>query len=167
MLTLLTVATLALTTHAQHQVGGVQIKDHCDLAATKQTAKKALVPYKTEYSKNYRITYKGYDQIKEFKINLLGGVPYRLVFNTEGLPLDVRVLVTDKDRLNKRATTLMDVTGEELSVLNIGGEDDEFDPNKVYVAIFIPAVENLDPVVRQKGCINFIYGTKVLVDESF
>jgi len=152
---------------SSEEIGGVLVNDYCDWESCKLAAKQALVPFKTEYGKNYRITLRPHAQIKEFEVSLYYGVPYRFVVNMEGMPLDAKVLFTDKDRFHKKATTLWESNEKGVSVFDIGGEDAPEAPRKIYVTIFIPATDNVDPKVREKACINFVYGTKVLYDDDY
>lgn len=138
---------------------GIEIDDSCDKERIKLESKNALIPYKSEYARYFRYTIKPYEQVKEFSLKLYIDVEYRFVFNSSGLPDGAKIIVTDRERLHKKAEVIWESDSDKgISTWDITEEELYDLPNTVHFTIYVPALTEIDPNVSVKGCLYFNYG---------
>jgi hypothetical protein len=132
-----------------------QVSEECDSRALKGELKKELKPdYKYDSSKTSRFTYKNKKQLKEIEVPVYMGEKYRFLFNTAGLPKDIKIEVYNKPVGHKKRKLLYTLEKKE------GKHIYSFNPDKsrkMYVNYTIPAVEETE----LRGCIIFLLGYKM------
>lgn len=124
----------------------------CDGQILKHEIIKMLKPdFKYDSSEITRVALKGESQKKKIKVPLFMGEEYRFLFNTKGMPDNVKIKIT-----NRRDKVIYD-NSEELEE---GKDVYVFEPRKgrnLTIHYEIPAVEE-DNI---RGCIVFLLGYKL------
>lgn len=137
-----------------------QVSEDCDITALKKELKRELRPeYKYDSSKSSRLTYKAKTQVKEIEVPLFMGEKYRFLFNTAGLPKDVKVEIYSKKIGNKKRKLLYKIEPKSDQHIYV------FEPiksRKMYINYTIPETteEGLN------GCLIFVLGYKLAVLKS-
>jgi hypothetical protein len=129
--------------------------------------RKALVPYKYSNLVVNRIVFKRSNYIKEISIPLYYDARYRLVFNTELLPKDIKIKIYDKPLTEKKR--------EELASFESSERQFNFEPDmennkglyEVYINFLIPAYIADDGSSFIKGCVILMTGYEDQVSEEF
>lgn len=134
--------------------GSTNITDACNREEAAEKSKAELPPYRYGSLKTTNITFKPYDQVKEIAIPLFYDTGYRLVFNLEGLPQDVKVEIYDKAVQAPGKNMLFESGSQKQFVF----EPTDKNLDKVYVVYKIPATKNTDSSVIEKGCIVLVTG---------
>lgn len=133
-----------------------EIINYCDKEASKEKCKKALVPYRYSSMKVTDVTFRGYNQIKEITIPLFFDSKYRFVFNTEGLPHDIKIEIYDKHSTERKKKD-EPLFSAESSQKQFNFEPEEgFAGTNIYVNYLIPAVEPTSDL--EKGCVVLMSG---------
>ena len=156
MRTLLVIILLgfgALGTHAQ------TVKDACKWGdEVKKRCKRDLKPFSYYAFKITKITFTSESQFKEVEVPLFHSANYRFVFNTEGLSQDVKVEIYDKPSSSENRKKIYSGTTHERHFV--------FDPpkssthNRIYINYIVPASNNTNRNVIDKGCVIFYSGFK-------
>lgn len=126
--------------------------------AIKKKCKSDLKPYHYYAFKITKITFTKESQFKEVEVPLFHDANYRFVFNTEGLHQDVKIEIYDKPANNTSRKKIYDGTSHERHFV--------YDPpkssthNRIYIDYIIPASNNSDASVVDKGCVIFYSGFK-------
>lgn len=126
--------------------------------AVKKKCKHDLKPFHYYAFKITKITFSNKSQFKEVEVPLFHDANYRFVFNTEGLHQDVKIEIYDKPASNASRKKIYDGTSHERHFV--------YDPpksathNRIYIDYIIPASNNTDASVIDKGCIIFYSGFK-------
>ncbi len=132
-----------------------QSNEDCDATALKGELKPMLKPeYKYDSSKTTRFTYKTKSQTKEIEVPLFIGEKYRFLFNTAGLPENIKVEIYSKPHDNNKRKLLYSLEQEE------GKSVYSFEPTKsrkMYINYTIP--ESTEEELR--GCMVFLLGYKL------
>jgi len=127
----------------------------CDATALKGDLKPLLKPeFKYDSSKTTRFSYSSKKQIKEIEVPLFMGEKYRFLFNTAGLPKDIKVEIYSKAHDNSKRKLLYALEQEE------GKTTYTFEPTKsrkMYINYTIP--ESTEEELR--GCMVFLLGYKL------
>jgi len=138
----------------------IQINEECDQTVLKAELKRELRPdYKYDSSKSSRFTFKVKQQVKEIEVPLFMGEKYRFLFNTSGLPQNVKVEIYTKSITNKKRKLLYNLEYNE------GQHIYSFEPQKsrkMYINYTIPESSE----VELKGCMVFVLGYKLSVLKS-
>lgn len=131
-----------------------QIPEEFDSRALKAELKLELKPdFKYDSSKTSRFTYKNKELTKEIEIPLYMGEKYRFLFNTAGLPKDVKVEIYNKPLGHKKRKLLYQIEKKEDQHIY------KFDPEKsrkMYVTYTTSIVEE----EGLRGCLVFLVGYK-------
>lgn len=129
--------------------------------------RKALVPYKYTNMVVNRIVFKRSNYIKEISVPLYYDARYRLVFNTELLPKDIKIKVYDKPLTEKKRNELASFESSERQF----NFEPDMEANKglyeVYVNFLIPAYIAEDGSSFIKGCVILMTGYEDQVSEEF
>ncbi len=135
----------------------VGINNVCKRSEAIQSVKKEMVPYRYERTTTTSITFKNYDQVREVAIPLFFDTQYKFVVNCEGLPFDVKVEVYDQPMgLRKNPVKIMESSEKQFTF----ELDKEYLKNRVYINYIVPALEDTEDEVVQKGCIVLASGYK-------
>jgi|SRR5690554_182389 len=126
-----------------------QNASECDIKSLKKEGISKLNPYYYSASKVTSINYKDSTQIIEVQVPLFKGEKYRMLFNTKGLPEDIKIEIFDKD---------INSSGRKAVFSTKTGKDDliVYEPDKIrkhYINYVIPEGSNVEP-----GCIVFMLG---------
>ena len=131
-----------------------QIPQEFDSRALKSELKLKLKPnFKYDSSKTSRFTYKNKELIKEIEVPLYMGEKYRFLFNTAGLPKEVKIEIYNKPQEHKKRKLLYQL--EKTSYEHIY----MFEPKKkkkMYITYTVSAVEEEE----LRGCLVFLVGYK-------
>ena len=137
-----------------------QVTEVCDATALKKELKRELRPeYKYDSSKTSKLTYKSKTQVKEIEVPLFMGEKYRFLFNTAGLPENIKVEIFNKKIGHKKRKLLYQI--EPKSDQHIY----TFEPKKsrkMYINYTIPETSEEE----LKGCMIFVLGYKLAVLKS-
>ena len=129
-----------------------QADQGCDATALKNELKPGLKPgYKYDSSKTSTFEYKTNAQGREIEVPLFMGEEYIFLFNTNGLPEDIKIEIYSEKIGHKKRTLLYNLDKKE------GKSIYSFKPTKsrkMYVNYTIPGVE--DKGLR--GCMVFVVG---------
>jgi len=131
------------------------ITDACNWEDVKKDAKKSLKPYQYYAFKITKITFGQTVTEKEVEVPLFMDADYRFVFNTKGLPQEIKIQIYNKPKMHPDRKMI-----HETSSIN---DQFIFEPakkdakNRIYVNYVIPksASDNI-----QKGCVLFYSGSK-------
>ncbi|MDE0772301.1 MAG: hypothetical protein OSB25_08885 [Salibacteraceae bacterium] len=124
----------------------------------KKKCKHDLKPFHYYAFKITKITFNSESQFKEVEVPLFHDANYRFVFNTEGLHQDVKIEIYDKPASNSSRRKVYDGSSNERHFV--------YDPpknvahNRIYIDYIIPASNNSDASVIDKGCVIFYSGFK-------
>ncbi len=133
------------------------VNDACKRSESIQAVKKEMVPYRYERTTTTNVTFKNYDQVKEVAIPLFFDTKYKFVVNCEGLPFDVKVEVYDQPMgMRKNPVKIMESSEKQFTF----ELDEEYLKNRVYINYIVPALEDTEDEVIQKGCIVLASGYK-------
>jgi hypothetical protein len=114
-----------------------QVSSYCPKEDVVVKCRKALVPYKYSNMVVNRIVFKRSNYIKEISIPLYYDARYRLVFNTELLPKDIKIKIYDKPLTERKRNELASCESSERQ-FNFE-PDPEMGLYDVYVNFLIPA----------------------------
>lgn len=144
----LTVASIGLFAFA----GGKKEKENDTCKRDEQAAavKQAMVPFRYEKTTTTRVTFKHYDQVKSIAAPLFFDNKYKFVINTEGLPKEIKVQVYDKPRGLRDGSKMITESSEKQFSFELG---EDYLNNRVYIDYIIPAIEESEDDITQKGCI--------------
>ncbi len=126
--------------------------------AVKKKCKHDLKPFHYYAFKITKITFSNNSQFKEVEVPLFHDANYRFVFNIEGLHQDVKIEIYDKPASNSSRKKIYDGISHESHFV--------YDPpkssthNRIYIDYIIPASNNTDANVIEKGCIIVYSGFK-------
>lgn len=138
----------------------IQITEECDATALKAELKRELRPdYRYDSSKSSRFTYKTKIQVKEIELPLFIGEKYRFLFNTTGLPQNIKVEIYSKPITNKKRKLLYSLDYKEDQHIYA------FEPEKsrkMYINYTIP--ESTE--VELNGCMIFVLGYRLSILKS-
>ena len=142
-------------------------KPYCPKEDVVVKCRKALVPYKYTNMVVNRIVFKRSNYIKEISIPLYYDARYRLVFNTELLPKDIKIKIFDKPLTEKKRTELGSFESSERQF----NFEPDMENNKglyeLYVNFYIPAYIADDGSSFIKGCVLLMTGYEDQVSEEF
>ncbi|UTW62042.1 hypothetical protein KFE98_18835 [bacterium SCSIO 12741] len=141
-----------------------QSSSYCPKDEVVVKCRKALVPYKYTNMVVKRIVYKRYNHIDEVSIPLYYDARYRIVFNTELLPKDIKIEIYDKAQGEKKRKLLASFESSEKQ-FNYEPDDDGI--YQVYVNFLIPAYIADDGSSFLKGCLVMMTGYEDEIAESF
>lgn len=127
--------------------------------------RKALVPFKYTNLVVNRITFKRFNYIKEINIPLFYDARYRLVFNTELLPKDIKIEIYDRPQTEKKRKKLDEFDSSQKQFTYEPNPEDGL--TEVYVDFLIPAFIADDGSSFIKGCVVLITGYEDEVSDAF
>lgn len=137
-----------------------QIAQECDATALKKELKRELRPdFKYDSSKTSRFTYKAKVQGKEIEVPLFMGEKYRFLFNTAGVPEDIKIEIYNKKLGHKKRKLLYSLDKKE------GQHIYSFEPKKsrrMYINYTIPEISEEE----LSGCMIFVLGYRLAVLKS-
>lgn len=129
--------------------------------------RKALVPFKYTNMTVNRIVFKRSNYTKEISIPLYYDANYRMVFNMELLPKDIKVKIYDQSQMEKKRNVLDEFDSSEKQHVF----EPDMEANKglyeVYVNFLIPAYIADDGSSFIKGCVVLMTGYEDEVSEEF
>lgn len=128
----------------------------CDPKILKDNAKQHLIPYTYDLCKLTKITYKKTPQFKEIEVKLFLGEKYRLIFNTEALPIPVVISLYNKGKEHEKRKLLF-TTKDTPANQKIFTFEYSW-ARKIYIDYEIPAVDSTQP--EKTGCVYFLLGYK-------
>jgi hypothetical protein len=136
-------------------IGQSTIVDACDWENVKKDAKKDLKPYQYYAFKITKITFSDAAFEKEVEVPLFMDADYRFVFNTMGLPQEIKVQIYNKPKGNPDRKMIYETTSANNQFT--------FDPqkgdakNRIYINYVVPASKSGN---ADKGCVLFYSGSK-------
>ena len=135
-------------------IAAKQIPEEVDSRALKAELKLKLKPnFKYDSSKSSRFTYKSKELVKEIEVPLYMGEKYRFLFNTAGLPADVKIEIYNKPLGHKKRKLLYQLESKTDEHIYM------FEPEKskkMYITYTVSAVEE----EGLRGCLVFLIGYK-------
>lgn len=149
---------------------GVQAQtssSYCPKSDVVVKVRKALVPYKYTNMVVNRIVYKRSNYIKEISIPLFYDARYRLVFNTELLPEDIKIKVFDAPLTEKKRNELGSFESSERQFTFEPDLENNKGLTEVYINFYIPAYIADDGSSFIKGCVILMSGYEDEVSEEF
>ena len=142
-------------------------QSYCPKEEVVTKCRKALVPYNYTNMVVNRIVFKRSNYIKEISIPLYFDANYRLVFNTELLPKDIKIKIYDKPLTEKKRNELGSFESSERQF----NFEPDMENNKglyeLYVNFLIPAYIADDGSSFIKGCVILMTGYEDQVSEEF
>lgn len=144
-----------------------QSSSYCPKSDAVIKCRKALVPYKYTNMVVNRIVFKRSNYIKEISIPMYYDARYRLVFNTELLPKDIKIKIYDKPLTERKR--------KELGSFESSEKQFNFEPDleehgglyELYVNFLIPAYIADDGSSFLKGCVILMTGYEDEVSKEF
>jgi hypothetical protein len=127
----------------------------CDRNGARDKLKKALIPYRYNSMIVTNIGFRRYNQVKEISVPLFYDSKYRLVFNTEGLPQDLKVEIYDAPLTSKKRTKLYEAMSTEKQFVYEPGDDVK--TGVVFVNYIVPAFTG-EPGDVSVGCVVVMVG---------
>ncbi len=124
--------------------------DTCKRDESAAAVKKEMVPFRFEKTTTTHIIFKHYDQVKTIAAPLFFDNKYKFIVNTEGLPKDIKVQVYDKPRGMRDGAKMIAESSEKQFSFEL---DEEYLSNRVYIDYVIPAIEETEDGILQKGCV--------------
>lgn len=127
--------------------------------------RKALVPFRYTNMVVKRVVYKSSNSFEEFSIPLYYDARYRFVFNTELLPLDIKIEIYDKPRTEKKRQKLFEANSSEKQF--------NFEPeamkglSEVYINVLVPAYISDQGKSFERGCFVLMTGYEDEVSDAF
>lgn len=140
--------------------------DYCIKDNARESAMKKLKPFRYSGFKTKPVTIKEYNQVKETLVTILKDVPYRLIFNSEGLPEGQKVEITiyDKPYGKKNRNVIYEYKGNDKEVM-FDTKDASY--SEMHVEYVFPAFEGkLNSDMTIKGCVTMTIGYNNLVIEG-
>jgi hypothetical protein len=140
--------------------------DYCIKDNARESAMKKLKPFRYSGFKTKPITIKEYNQVKETLVTILKDVPYRLIFNSEGLPegQKVEIAIYDKPFGKKNRNVIYEYKGADKEVI-FDTKDASF--TEMYVEYVFPAFEGkMSSDMAIKGCVTMTIGYNNLIIEG-
>lgn len=138
--------------------------DYCTKDESRAKSVKNLKPYRYSGFKAKPFEAKPYNQIRETIVELLRDMPYRLIFNKDGVPSGqtVNIVIYDKPYGKKNRTELFRHTGSEKEVIfETNSLQDQY--STLYVEYELPAYEDdIAEGVSIEGCITLTVGFDAL-----
>ena len=133
----------------------IQTTDSCDKKAMTASCKKKLDQYKYDSQKFTKIIFTKKAQQLEVEVPIFIGEKYRLVFNTSGLPKNVKINIYTKDKEAKKREAI-------LSTKDAKADEKEFvfdapRARKMFVDYDVPADSTN---AKLTGCMIFMVGYK-------
>mgnify|MGYP000465820062 CR=1 FL=1 len=138
---------------------------YCPKSDVVVKCRKALVPFKYTNMVTNRIVFKRFNYVKEISIPLFYDARYRLVFNAELLPKDIKIRIYDAPQTEKKR--------EQLAEFESSQGQFTFEPDaatglyEVYVDFLIPAYIAEDGSSFIKGCVILMTGYEDEVSDAF
>jgi hypothetical protein len=121
-------------------------------------------PFKYNLAKTTTITYKRYPQLVRVLIPIYSVEEHRIIFSTKGLPQEVIIRVYDKPKGEKRRKTLF--TSDPSEPISTYELPKEYKESYLFVEYSIPATEQEDRNVTQRGCVVMMMGYLYLPEDS-
>ena len=138
--------------------------DYCTKEDSRSLSIKNLKPYRYSGFKSKPFEAQPYNQIKETVVELLRDMPYKLIFNKDGLPSaqKVNIVIYDRPYSKKNRTELFRDGGSSKEVVfETASLQDEY--STLYVEYELPAYEDdIAEGVSIKGCITITVGFNAL-----
>jgi hypothetical protein len=133
----------------------IQTTDSCDKKAMTASCKKKLDQYKYDSQKFTKIIFTKKAQQLEVEVPIFIGEKYRLVFNTSGLPKNVKINIYTKDKEAKKREAI-------FSTKDAKADEKEFvfdapRARKMFVDYDVPADSTN---AKLTGCMIFMVGYK-------
>ncbi len=132
-----------------------QTADNCDKKALSASCKKKLDPFKYDNQKFTKINFTKKAQQLEVEVPVFIGERYRVVFNTSGLPKEIKINIYTKDKEARKREAIFSNTD-----LKAEGNEFIFDAprtRKMFIDYSVPADSTNQKIT---GCVIFMVGYK-------
>lgn len=127
----------------------LDIKDACKREESLAKIKDDMSPFRFDKVTTTRIHYKSYDKVWSVAIPLFYKTQYQFIFNTEGLPTNVEIKISDKPLQVSSAKILHQSSEKHFSYKT----PVDFEGTRIYVSVSVPADVSYNTGVRNKGCV--------------
>lgn len=127
----------------------LEMKDACKKLESLEKIKSDMSPFRFDKVNTTKVFYKAYDKVVTVAIPLFHTTGYRFIINTEGLPTQVDVKITDKP-IAVNGAKIMHQTTENHFVYEA---PKDFEGTRIYISFKIPADTEFNTSVRNKGCV--------------
>ncbi|MBD80778.1 MAG: hypothetical protein CL840_17820 [Crocinitomicaceae bacterium] len=127
----------------------LEIKDACKRAESVVKIKADMTPFRFDKITTTKIQYKPYDKVWTVVIPLYHSTNYKFIVNSEGMPTNVEIKITDKPLKMSTAKVLHESSDKHFTYEVPEG----FEGTRIYVSIRVPADQEYNNRVRNKGCI--------------
>jgi hypothetical protein len=127
----------------------MDIKDACKREESLARIKTDMTPFRFDKVTTTKIQYKAYDKVWSVAIPLFHTTQYKFIFNTEGLPTGVDIKISDKPLQMSTAKVLHQSSEKHFTYET----PTDFEGNRIYVSIKVPADPEYHNGVRNKGCV--------------
>jgi hypothetical protein len=127
----------------------LEIKNACKREESLAKIKDDITPFRFDKVTTTRIQYKSYDKVWTVAIPLFHTTQYKFIFNSEGMPTNVEIKITDKPIQTGSAKILHQSSEKHFSYET----PPDFEGTRIYVSIKVPADPEYNKGVRNKGCV--------------
>lgn len=127
----------------------LNVQDACKKAESSEKIKSDITPFRLDKISTQKVFYKSYDQVKTVVVPVYHSTQYKFIINSEGLPTNVDIKVTDKPHNLSSAKVLKQASEKHFSFET----PSDFSGSRIYIAIKIPADKEYQNGVRNRGCI--------------
>ncbi|MCB0481746.1 MAG: hypothetical protein KDC83_09955 [Flavobacteriales bacterium] len=127
----------------------LKISDLCKREESVEKIKADVTPFKLDKISTQKIHYKSYSQVVEFAVPIYHSTKYKFIINSEGMPTNVDIRLSDKPHKQSSAKILKESSDKHLSYES----PEDYSGTRIYVTIKIPADKEYQNDVRNRGCI--------------
>lgn len=149
---------LALSAYSQREV-----VDKCDRDEAKDKCRKAITPFRYANMSTTTITFRRFNQVKEVSVPLYYDSKYRFVFNTEGLPQDIKIEIYDRHSTDRKREKIAEFSSSE-GTFTFEPEENAYET--IYINYLIPASTSEDLRTVYKGCVVMMGGFENVLNFS-
>lgn len=132
------------------------VNNSCNREESKESCKKALVPFRYANLVVTDITYRKFNQVKEIVVPLFYDSKYRYVFSLDGLPADIQVQIYDRHSTDKKRKLIYEFSSSEKMVTYEPDESKGY--SNLFINYLIPADQSENPNELNKGCVVLMGG---------
>ncbi len=153
----LVVASICIMSFALTAGKSVEILDYCTKSSAKTANMREMNPYRYSGNKVKPFYCKAFHQTKTTVVELLKGMPYKIVFNRAGMPdgqkLEIKIFDSEEGKKNRTMIWSDNSMKEQVAFETKSVSD--FDYRTLYIEYVLPAYEKEDITddIRKKGCV--------------
>ncbi len=142
-----------------------QVNNHCEYQNSKEKSLLTLRPFKYTSQDKIRVELKPHEQFKEVVVPLYRDSKYRFVFNSEGIPGEVKVWIYHEPKTENNREAIFKKSVEEgeikFETKDMEGLAYHRRYEKLYVDFVFPPTQSKSLDVVERGCMVMVAGYKV------